>query len=399
MANPYRGLFSLPGARGFVIAGFIGRMSMSMLGIGVLLLVQVASESYATAGALSAVVGLAYAVGAPYFSRLVDRFGQSRVLAPLVAVHGVTLAGFLAAVEAGAPQWTWFLLALVAGATAPSIGSMVRARWAHLLNGSSRLQTAFSFESVVDEVIFVTGPALVTFLATGVHRAAGVVLALLVTVAGTAGLILQKDTEPPVRKREEGVRSGSPMSNPGMVLVSVALLAMGGVFGSIDVLAVAFADHQGVKNLAGLLISAFAGGSMISGLWFGSREWRVSLRDRYVRALAVFAVMLLPLVFVHNMVFMALVLFFAGLAISPTIITAYALTERLVPPHLLTEGMSWLSTAVGVGVAAGAAAAGRLAESYGAQNALAFPMICGLLAVALGLSGSPLLRATTDRQP
>ena len=61
MVGPYRGLFSTPGVKGFVIAGFVGRMPMSMLGIGVVLLISALTGSYATAGAISATVSLAFA--------------------------------------------------------------------------------------------------------------------------------------------------------------------------------------------------------------------------------------------------------------------------------------------------------------------------------------------------
>lgn len=57
------------------------------------------------------------------------------------------------------------------------------------------------------------------------------------------------------------------------------------MFGSVDLITVAFAEEHGVKGAAGFLLAAFAGGSMVSGLWFGSRTWKMSLRGRFVRAL------------------------------------------------------------------------------------------------------------------
>ena len=79
----------------------------------------------------------------------------------------------------------------------PSLGSMVRARWSALLGGSPLLHTAFSLESVLDETIFVIGPALVTMLATEVYPAAGVAVAMVACVAGTLLLAAQRGTEPP----------------------------------------------------------------------------------------------------------------------------------------------------------------------------------------------------------
>ena len=174
---------------------------------------------------------------------------------------------------------------------------------------------------------------------------------------------------------------------------------MGGVFGSVDLITVAYAEDHGVKWAAGFLLAAFAGGSMVSGLWFGSRRWRVSLRGRFVRSLGVFVVGLLPIMFIGDVRIMAAGLFVAGLAISPTLITGFSLTERLVPASLLTEGLAWISTSIGLGVAMGAWAGGRLTEEFGASSAYGFSLACALVAVAVGLAGSGLLRLPGAASP
>lgn len=396
MVGPYRDLFRTPGVKGFVITGFLGRMPMSMHGIGVVLLISAVTGSYATAGALSGAVAIAFALAAPLSGRLVDMFGQARVLIPLSLLHGAALVAFMLLVHAEAPTWTLFAAGVVAGAAAPSLGSMVRARWTHLLGGSGRLHTAFSFESVADEVIFVSGPTIVTGLATLVSPYAGLVLALVLGVGGTIAFALQRRTEPPVR-RGEGVRHrGSPILIPGVALLAAVFLAMGSVFGSADVITVAYAEANGAKGAAGPMLAAFAGGSLVSGLWFGGRAWRIPLRTRYLRALLVFAVGLAPILLVRGNLAMAIALFGAGLAISPTIITGYALIERLVPSHLLTEGMAWISTALGFGVAVGSWAGGRLTDLYGPGDAYLYSFLSGLVAVAIAYAGSALLRTPDD---
>ena len=396
MVGPYRDLFRTPGVKGFVITGFLGRMPMSMHGIGVVLLISAVTGSYATAGALSGAVAIAFALAAPLSGRLVDMFGQSRVLIPLALLHGAALVAFMLLVHAEAPTWTLFAAGVVAGAAAPSLGSMVRARWTHLLGGSGRLHTAFSFESVADEVIFVSGPTVVTGLATMVNPYAGLLLALVLGVGGTIAFALQRRTEPPVRRGAGTRHRGSPILIPGVALLAAVFLAMGSVFGSTDVITVAYAEAHGAKGAAGPMLAAFAGGSLVSGLWFGGRHWRIPLRTRYLRALLVFAVGLTPILFVRGNLAMALALFGAGLAISPTLITGYALIERLVPPHLLTEGMAWISTALSFGVAAGSWAGGRLTDLYGPANAYVYSFLSGLVAVAIAYAGSALLRAADD---
>ncbi|WP_327046811.1 MFS transporter [Microbispora sp. NBC_01189] len=390
MVGPYRGLFGTPGVKGFVVAGFVGRAPMSMLGIGVILLVNAVTGSYATAGAVAATVSVAFAVAAPLSGRLVDRFGQARVLVPFILLHAASITALMLCAHARTPQWALYAAGVASGATGLSLGSMVRARWSHVLDDPSRLHTAFSFESVADELIFVGGPAFVTALTTGVNAYAGLIATIVLAVSGTLVFACLRGTQPPVVRHQRS--GGSPIAIPGVALLSAVFLAMGAVFGSIDIITVAFADEHGNKAAAGLLLASVAAGSMISGLWFGSRHWKISLRSRFVRGLSLFAAGFTPVLLMDDIRAMALALFLAGLSISPTLITGFSLIERMVPAGQLTEGMAWISTSIGLGVAVGAWAGGRLTDAYGASNAYGFSYGCALLAVAVGLGGSALAR-------
>ncbi|WP_433431249.1 MFS transporter [Nonomuraea sp. CA-141351] len=397
MVGPYRGLFDGSGVKGFVLAGFFGRMPMSMLGIGVVLLISTLTTSYATAGGVAAMTNVAFAIAAPLSSRLVDRFGQGKVIPPFSVVNALALVSLMFCAGLRLPDWTLYASGLLVGASSMSVGSMVRARWSVIHGGSSKLHTAFAFESVVDEVIFVTGPALVTVLATSVNPYAGLVVALVCMLFGCLALAAQRRTQPPVRPVKSA--AGTPILIPGIALLACVDLALGSVFGSVDLITVAFAEEHGAKGAAGFLLAAFAGGSMVSGLWFGSRHWKISLRGRFMRTLGLFVVGLVPIMFIGDMRIMAVALFLAGFAISPTLITGFSLTERLVPPSLLTEGMAWISTSIGLGVAIGAWAGGRLTEAFGASNAYAFSWGSAILAAVVGVAGSGLLRLPEAPSP
>jgi len=121
--RPYVDILATPGARTFSAAGFVARMPISMVGLGIVLLVSRETGSYALAGVLSAVFAVVNAGGAPVLARLVDRYGQRRVSLPAIAVHSVGLSALVALVELGAPSWTYFLAAVVSAAAFPSIGS------------------------------------------------------------------------------------------------------------------------------------------------------------------------------------------------------------------------------------------------------------------------------------
>ncbi|GAB3155970.1 MFS transporter [Microbispora hainanensis] len=390
MVGPYRGLFGTPGVKGFVIAGFIGRAPMSMLGIGVILLITAITGSYAKAGAVAATFSIAVAVAGPLTGRLVDRFGQARVLVPLVLLHACSLTALMLCAHSGTPEWTLYAAGAVSGATGISLGSLVRARWSHVLADPAKLHTAFSFESVADELIFVGGPAFVTALTIAINPYAGLIAAIVLTVSGTLAFAAMRGTEPPA-VRHRGA-AGSPIAIPGVALLSAVFLAMGAVFGSVDIITVAFAEEHGSKGAAGLLLASIACGSAVSGLWYGSRHWKISLRSRFVRGLSLFAAGLTPVLLMRDVRVMALALFVAGLSISPTIITGFSLVERMVPAAQLNEGMAWVTTSINLGVAVGSWAGGRLTDAFGASNAYGFSYACALLAAVVGLAGSALVR-------
>src|SRR4051812_42219145 len=138
---------------------------MPILGLGAVLLVAGRTGSYGLAGAVAGTLALAGSVVSPQWARAMDRRGQGTVLR--TAMGGYLAAGvtFALVVETGAPRWTWFLFSALTGARPPNSGSRGRARWAHGLEAGPR-QTAFACEWVVDEVVFVVGPPLVTLLAT-----------------------------------------------------------------------------------------------------------------------------------------------------------------------------------------------------------------------------------------
>ncbi|MGA0980248.1 MAG: MFS transporter, partial [Candidatus Nanopelagicales bacterium] len=197
IAGPYAEILRQPGAGRFTTAAFIARLPISMVGLGIVLMVSELRGSYALAGILAAAYTVSAALLNPLGSRAVDRWGQRRVVRLLVIVHVaglVTLA--LATVNAASPV-VLAALAIVSGATQPATGALVRARWAHVLGGDRRLRTAFAFEGVLDELIFVVGPPLATFLAVALSAPAPVVASAILVAIGSLLLLIQRASEPP----------------------------------------------------------------------------------------------------------------------------------------------------------------------------------------------------------
>ena len=390
LSGRYAEIFRFPGTRQFSVACFIGRWPMSMVGLGVILVVTAATGKYGIAGAVSAVGSLCYAFTAPRFGRLTDRFGQARVLRPLTAVYAASTAAFIGCAQARAPLWTLFVTAALFMSTMPSLGSMVRSRWSALLGDSPLLHTAFSFESVADELIFVTGPALVTVLATQVLPVAGIVGAGVLAVAGSLMLAALRGTEPPAQPG--GHAGGRAIAVPGMPAIMAVFAGLGAMFGTIDLSTVAFASQHHHKPLAGLILGTYALGSATGGLWYGARRWLAPLHRRFLVTLAGMVLGVAPLWAMPNVPVLFGVIFFCGLSISPTLIGGFSLIERKMPAGLLNEGMSLLSTAIGVGLAVGPPVSGRLIDIHGARWGYVFALCCGIIALIAGLAGARTLR-------
>ncbi|MGY1843968.1 MFS transporter [Modestobacter sp. SYSU DS0875] len=391
--SPYARLFTVPGARAFSLAGWFARVPMATVGLGSVLLVAGETGSYALAGAVAGTLSLSFAIASPQWARLMDRIGQSPVLRWTALLYLVTGLAFVAVVVADGPRWAWFALAAVCGASGSNVGSVVRSRWAHALPDPAQRQTAFAFESVADEVVFVAAPPLVTVLAAAVSPPAGFLTGLLLGVVG--GLVLSRleASAPPVERQVAGQpRPRVRVLTAGLVAIAVTYLAMGSVFGAIDVVVVGFADAEGHPAAAGIALSTYAAGSLVAGLAYGVLRLPGTLVSRFLACALLFAVAAQTLHLVDSLPMLVGLAFLAGLTIAPVLVAGMSLVESRVPRAALTEGLTWTSTGLTVGVTAGSALAGAAVDAWGAEGAFAVPALGAALAGLVGVAGWLVLR-------
>jgi len=398
---PYAEIFAIPRAWRFSAAGIIGRMPMSMYGLGTVLLISAGTGRYGLAGSVSAAGSVGGAVCAPRLGRLVDRVGQHRVLVPVCVIFALSVAGLAAAVTLRAPVWTLFLCGIAGGATMPQTGPMARARWSVLLAGSPRLHTAFSLESVADELCFVIGPAAVTLLATQVHPAAGVTCAALCALLGSLWFAAQRSTEPPVvtaspprskssaseRVRLPAADRRSRIAAPGLPVLVPMYVFLGAMFVTTDLSTVDFATRLGHKAIAGFILGCYALGSGTGGLWYGSRTWRAPAWRRLAVTLPLTVAGVCTFWAMPNLLVLSLVIFLCGMTIAPTLIAGFSLLESTALPGRTTEAMSWLSTGISVGVACGSTAAGFVLDAFGPRLGYALAAAFGVTAALIYLAG------------
>ena len=382
----YGTLLRTPGARRFLLPAFAARLPFAMLSLGIVLLVRDTYGSYGTAGAVAAVSAVAQAFVGPQTGRLADRYGQAAVLVPSVLVHAASVGALIALAHGHAPVWTLFLAAAPAGASVPQIGAMVRARWVTRLADSSpgTLNTAFAFESVTDELTFVIGPVLATAVATGLSPSTGLVAEAALTVVGGLAFAAQRTTAPARHPHVPGARRVSALASPGVRLLAAAFLGVGTVFGAMQVSVTAFAEAAGQPGASGTVYGVFAGGSMLAGVLYGMVAWRRSARQRMLGSYALLVLGCSTLWAMPGLTALAVAGLVCGLAIAPTLITGYTLVETLVPAGAKTEAFTWLTGAIGLGLAAGSTVAGRLIDGHGPSAGFLVPVTgAGLGLVAL----------------
>ncbi len=405
VTSSYARILSRPGALQFSAAGFLARFPMSMVGISTILTVQSLYGNYTSAGGVSAALVVATAVGAPVLARLVDARGQSRVMLPAVLGSALGMVGMITAAGLRAPLWVLVALALVAGGLGGSMGSLVRSRWTTVLDSPDDIHTAFSLEAALDEVVFVVGPVAATALCTSAALpvTSGWVAALCLHLGGGLWLLSQRATEPPAhgpgpasalsrpgrsRDRANGpARTATSALRHGAVLAVVAVfLGSGALFGANDVTAVAFATEQGRPSSSGLVLAAWALGSLSAALVYGSRTWAWPMWRQFLVGVLALALGASTFILAGSVPVLMVLMLVTGMSIAPTVTVGNHIVQAVTPRDQLTEGLTWVGTAMNVGVSLGSLLAGRLVDTHGSRGGYVLVTVFAWLSVLVALA-------------
>lgn len=383
----YRSAFAAAGSASFSGAGFIARFSIAIYPIAIVLIISARTGAYGFAGIVSGCYVLGSALGNPFAGIMVDRLGQGRMLRPFMLAHVALTALFAVLIAVRAPLWSLPAPALLMGASLLNVGALIRARWSYVWPGDSpQRSTAYSIESTLDEVVFVLGPLTATLLATHVSAVVTLGVAVLLIVLGTIWLAGQTSTEPPVGVHDPGDRRRFALRHKGMLWITWCMVFMGAVFGSAEVVMVAFCGQHGHRASGGWVLACFALGSGLAGLLYGAFHWRASLLRRFVISALVFGILPLLYFVPTRIPVLALCTAVVGMGIAPTLIGGFGLVDAIVPPRLLTEGLTWIGTGLSVGYGIGAAIVGGIADAHGARVAFVVPVVCALSAAGCAVA-------------
>jgi len=372
-----------------------------MLSIGLMVHVQHLSGSFTAAGVVTGAYALALSIGGPLLGRLVDSRGQTLVLLTSAGVDAVLL-GAIAIVPAGTPIAVLVALASGIGLAEPPVGACLRTQLSSLLPDPGVVRAAYAFEASVLELTWIAGPPLVLGIgalwSTGTALAAGGLVLLLATGAFAAQPTSHRWRPPPT----SGRRRAGALRTPAMRTLIVVLLLVGVLLGADEVAVTAAAKALGGASAAAPLLALWGLGSFAGGLLITRAGGGARTAAGLCLVLAALAAGHLALIPASGAILsLAATLLLAGAAIAPAEASVNAMVDDAAPPGTTTEAFAWLASAMAIGGALGAAAAGTLIDGAGPAAAFALAGGAGLLAVLATVLRTQTLRATsaaTDRR-
>jgi len=381
----YGALFRTPGVARVAVPSLVGRLPTGMLTLLFVLVVAAGTGSYAAAGLATAANSAATALVGPVLGRLADRGRAVSVLVLCGLIQALLLVGLVLALRAGASAAVAVVLAGLAGAVNPPIDPVTRAVLPRVVPSPPLLRTAYALDAVAVELTYVVGPAVVGLVTAVAGAYAATFVAAAVTAAGSIGLA----TAPAVRRGWPPSPAVRRRVRSAGLLVVLAVAGLASVaYGLLEVAIPAHAAVEGHADEAGLLVAVWSAGSIIGGLWYSARSFRMPPERQYgilmLANVAGFGLILLQ----RDLWSLGALLLVAGLFIAPTTTVEFTLVTRLSPDEARTEAFTWANTSVYLGFAAGAALAGTaLAPVLGTAHGLT---VAGVVAVGLVAAGAAL---------
>jgi MFS family permease len=393
-ARRYHTLFTAPGVRNLFAASITGRLPVGMAMLLFVLVVHAGTGSYQVAGLAAAANSAATALFGPTMGRLADRGHAAPLLVITGLAQGAALAGLVFALRGHLGAGVIVGIAAVTGAVNPPIAAVTRTALPRLAPDEESKQTAFALDAVLIEITFVVGPAIIVTIQSFSDAYAATLFAAALNVIGSLWLAAAPSVrhgyavEAPPRNADRWKRIIGPLASRGLRVVLVVSILEAAAFGVLEVAIPAYTNAIGRSGLGGLLYAVWSGGSIIGGMWFGGQDFAAPLHRQYATLMCLNLVGFSGVLLAGGPVSLAVLLFLAGLVISPTTAVEAALVAELSPREARTEAFTWSGTAIYLGFALGSGlAAVALSGTLGTTSALTSAT---LLAVGLCAGGTTL---------
>jgi MFS family permease len=379
----YAELLRHPGVARLLFAQLVARFPGGMLSLGLLIHVEGIFHSYGVAGLVLASLSIGQALSGPLTSRWMGVWAMRPVLILTGAICAVTLA-VLAFAPLSIPGF--MAVALICGLSYPPVQPAVRTIYPKVVN-SRQLTPLFSLDASAQEIIWVAGPVLVTFVATQISSTVGILLSLVFLVGGGAWFV----TSPAVgrvRIPQSKRRFGAVLARPTVLLITFVGVLLVGSFAAIEAAVVSMFGDRSPES--GIVLAVFALASLAGGLAFGHlpvRPWALARRMAVILVGSVLAV------FAFEFWTLSAALVIAGLCVAPALAVMFSAVSATVRFSDTAEAYGWVGTGQLLGAALGSAAAGFLIDAAGSTGGF---VTAAILAAAAVLIAAVFHRAIPD---
>jgi MFS family permease len=381
----YTELLRTPGVGRIIAAQLTARFPFGMLSLAFLLHVEHVHDSYAAAGLVLGSMSIGQAIAGPLTSRLMGRLGMRRVLTLTLIVCA---AAIIAMAVLTLEVWQFVAVAFLAGLSMPPVQPAVRTIYPKMVP-SSQLTPLFSLDASAQEIIWVLGPVLTTFVSIQVSTVAGILTAAVFLIGGGIWFIASPEVGR-VRIPRSRRRLGVVLTKPPVLLATVVGFLLVGACAALEAGVVAVFGEGGVES--GVVLAIFAAGSLVGGLTLGHipiSRWATARRMLIVTvgmALAAFST---------DFWWLSITLFLAGVGIAPALAALFTITAASVKFSDTAEAYGWVGTGQLIGAALGSAIAGVQIDGSGPTAAIVVAAVfsfVGFVVPALGRRYHPDLR-------
>ncbi len=381
----YANLLKTRGVARIISAQLAARLPSGMISLAYLLHIERTFESYGLAGLVLAATSLGQALAGPLTSRWIGRWAMRPVITLTIVVSAISMAGiaFLDMSIGG-----YIAVGFLGGLATPPIQPAVRTIYPTMVN-SKQLTPLFSLDASAQEIIWIAGPVVTTFIATQISTTWAIVVAGVFLIGGGIWFLSCRElgtvTIPPSRNK-----MGVVLKKPPVLLATVVGFLLIGAAAAVEVAVVSVFGHEGAQ--AGIILSIWAIGSIIGGLALGGVP--ISPSALATRMAVVFIGIALAGI-ILDFWWIAGALLIAGAGIAPALAVMFAIVSASVKFSDTAEAYGWMGSGQLIGAALGSAIAGFAIDGWGSVGgfiaASAFALV-GLVVATLFRSAHPDLR-------
>jgi MFS family permease len=374
--STYGSLLKTPGVARIIAAQLTARLPNGMLSLAYLLRVQYVTHSYGEAGLVLAATSVGQAISGPLTSRWMGRWGMRPVLILTTLICAATVFS-IAFLNLGLVFY--IIIGFVGGLSTPPVQPAVRTIYPKMVT-SAGLTRLFALDASAQEIIWVAGPVIITFVSIQVSTVLGVVIPGVFMLGGGLWFVLSPEVGK-VRIPRSRRSLGAVLRKKPVILALVVGLLLIGACAATEASVVSVFGHGGPQ--AGIVLAIWSIGSLVGGLALGHvpvGPWALARR----MVLVAVGIGLATLAS-GNFWTLSVALLVAGVGIAPALGVMSAIVASSVRFSETAEAYGWVGTGQLIGAAAGSAVAGFFIDSHGAIGGFIVATVLAILGALVGI--------------